>query len=349
MEFSRFGMIGLLVVALLSSGCQEEKRDSKAPAPSHHATPAGPVAVDPKSEFSAIQSVRVAKADEEPSGFTTPVPLSRESQEMTLVSIPITEAPTIDGRAEEAFWATAPSITTLDYSSQRPITLKSAYTQDMAFFLVTFPVEKPSETHKTWFWDTKEEVYREGPDREDVFVFKWSLSGNNVSLAVRDGELHRADIWFWKAHRSNPAGYADDKWQGISLEEGPESRLIPSPKHGKVYFRRSGDTGEPAFDEKFYFDYQGPQLEKYVYQQPTGSRGDIRAKGLWHDGQWTIELARKLNTGHDDDVVLTPGQVVLFAVSCYAIAYDTPHQAWSQPLYRTGDAFDRLFFSMAPR
>jgi hypothetical protein len=263
--------------------------------------------------------------------------------------MPVTAGPTIDGHADEPFWETAPAITTLDYSSQRPITLKSVYTTDAVFFLVTYPDGDPSETHKTWVWDAKEEIYREGPNREDVFIFKWSMSGNNIRLALRDAEPHRSDIWYWKACRTNPSGYADDKGQGMSLEPGPDARPIPSSKYGTLYFRRWGDTGEPPFEEKFFFDYQGKQRTKYVPKQPTESRADIRAKGVWHDGQWSIELARQLDTGHTDDVAFTPGGVYLFGVSCYEMAYDTVHQAWSQPLYRTGDVFDRLFFTMAPR
>jgi hypothetical protein len=265
------------------------------------------------------------------------------------VAMPVTEAPSIDGQATESFWATAPAITTHDYSSQRPITLKSVYTTDMVFFLVTYSDESPSETHKTWVWDPKEEIYREGPDREDVFIFKWSMVGNAVNLALREPEPHRADIWFWKAHRTNPAGYADDKWQGMLFEAGTSARKIHSPQHGTLYFWRQGDTGEPAFAEKFFFEYQGDMLEKYTHREPESSRGDVRAKGVWAEGQWTIEFGRQLNTGYDDDVVFTPGSAHLFGVSCYAMALDTPHDAWAQPLYRTGDVFDRLFFTMAPR
>jgi hypothetical protein len=277
------------------------------------------------------------------------VPPKRPPQEMTLASMPVTAGPTIDGHADEPFWATAPAIITLDFSSQRPITLKSVYTTDEVFFLVSFPDEDASETHKTWIWDAKEEIYREGPDREDVLIFKWSMVGNNVSLALRDAEPHRADIWFWKAVRTNPAGYADDKWQSISPEAGKDTRLISSPHHGNLYFLRQGDVGEAPWEEKFFFEYRGDKLTKYVPQQPTGSRADVRAKGVWSNGQWTIEFARKLNTGHDDDVAFTPGGAHLFGVSRYAMAFDTPHDVWSQPLYRTGDTFDRLFFTMAPR
>ncbi len=40
-----------------------------------------------------------------------------------------------------------------------------------------------------------------------------------------------------------------------------------------------------------------------------GSRDDIKGKGAWKDGRWTVEFARKLETGRDDDInfKVTPG------------------------------------------
>ena len=32
----------------------------------------------------------------------------------------------------------------------------------------------------------------------------------------------------------------------------------------------------------------------------------MRAKGAWADGRWTLELGRKLNTGHKDDTAFDP-------------------------------------------
>lgn len=273
----------------------------------------------------------------------------REPREMTLVSTPVPASPVIDGKADEEFWHAAPAITTLDFSSQRPITLRSAYGKSEVFFLVTFPEEIPHQTHKTWTWDPKEEVYREGHDREDVFVFKWSMSGNAVDMRLRAPVPHRADIWFWKAHRTDPAGYADDKMQAISAKSSAMARKIQSAKHGTLYFDRWGDEGKPPWDQHMFFEYKGPKVDQFSPRQPTGSRGDIRAKGQWLNGQWTIEFARKLVTGHNDDVAFAPGNSYLFAVACYAMAMDTPHQEWSRPLYRTGDTFDRLLLTFGPR
>jgi hypothetical protein len=320
---------------------------------------AGHAAEQPKTSGPAA-SVKTAALSEEDGGsgagqqiptdkFRDYVTPKREPREITLVSIPVADGPVLDGQANKPMWNEAPAITTLDYSSQRPITLRSVHAKGEIFFLVTFPEEHPQQTHKTWIWDAKEDVYREGPDREDVFVFKWSMSGNEVNLRLREPEPHRADIWFWKAHRTNPSGYADDKMQAISTKAGPTARKIQSSRHTALYFERWGDEGKAPWEQKVYFEHKGDKLDQFAPRQPTGSRGDVRAKGEWSKGQWTIELARKLKTGHDDDVVFTPGAVHLFAVACYAMALDTPHPEWSRPLYRTGDAFDRLLLSVAQR
>ena len=270
----------------------------------------------------------------------------RPPQEIQLKAHPVAVAPVIDGRADDAAWKAAPSITTLDYSSQRPINVKSVVTATDIFFLVTYPKDKPAETHKTWIWDPKERVYREGHDREDVFIFKWSMSGNDLELKLRDPEPHRADIWDWKAHRTNPSGYADDKWQGVSLKGGNDAKKIKDNGASALYLRRVGDAGTAAFDEKFFFEYKGDRAEKYVPQPPAGSRADVRAKGVWAKGQWTIEFARKLDTHHDDDQPFAPGGTYLFGVSLYEMAYGTPQPELSQPLYRTGDVFDRILLTI---
>lgn len=338
-------MIVALVCMVVIGGCQGESQPGRQET-SSTSTPAAPKPAGAATRQALRGPVNLPQQADELHDL---VPPKRPPQEITLVSVPVIEAPTIDGIGDETVWATAPVVTTLDYSSQREITLQSVYTGDMVFFLVTFPDKTASETHKTWVWDAKEDIYREGPDREDVFLFKWSMSGNAVSMVLREPEPHRADIWFWKAYRSNPAGYADDKWQAFTYEPSESARSIQSPKYGTLYFLRQGDTGEPAYEEKYYYEYQGDTISKYQPRQPTGSRGDVRAKGKWREGQWTIELSRKLDTGSDDDVQFVPGRAFLFGVACYAIAYDTPHGVWSQPLYRTGDVFDRLFFTMASR
>jgi hypothetical protein len=279
----------------------------------------------------------------QPGEFLTLVSPKRQPQDLELVSVPVRDVPTIDGYADERVWEAATAITTLDFSSQRQVTLKAVHTAEQIFILATYRDQAPSETHRSWGWDTKEEIYKQVNDREDVFVFKWSMVGNYVSLAFRDAELHRADIWYWKGRRTNPSGYADDKWQILSTEAHVKAKKIRVSTHGARYLRRLGDAGQSAYEEKLFFVYQGKVVPRFYIREPQGSRADVRAKGHWHAGEWTIEFSRRLDTGNPDDVALQPGGVYLFAISCYEMADDDVHPEWTQPLYKTGDAFDRLF------
>ncbi|MFQ5888094.1 MAG: ethylbenzene dehydrogenase-related protein, partial [Candidatus Hydrothermarchaeales archaeon] len=46
----------------------------------------------------------------------------------------------------------------------------------------------------------------------------------------------------------------------------------------------------------------GFKVPAYISEKPTGSARDISAKGIYYDKKWYLELKRKLQTGHDDDV-----------------------------------------------
>ena len=343
-------VFGPLVLGVLTlTGCNEAKIEPTAEVKAARPTSSASAPAAPAKKSGDDVDGGMAAPGQVVDTFRDYVPPKREPREMTLTSMPVAAAPVFDGRADEEIWQSAPMITTLDFSSQRPITLRSVYTKDEVFFLVTFPEAHPHETHKTWVWDTKEEIYREGPDREDVFVFKWSMSGNNVDMRLREPMPHNSDIWFWKAKRTNPSGYADDKGQFMSTKPSQMARKVQSAKYGTLYFDRPADQGKPPWEHKVYFEHKGDRLDQFGPGQPSGSRGDVRAKGVWAKGQWTIEFGRKLKTGHDDDLALVPGATHLFAVACYAMALDTPHQEWSRPLYRTGDAFDRLLLAFTPR
>ncbi len=113
-----------------------------------------------------------------------------------------------------------------------------------------------------------------------------------------------------------------------------------------LYLRRLADAGQSAYDQDIPFEYQGDYLAKFRPRPPEGSRADVRGKGRWQDGRWTVELQRKLDTGHDDDVVFAMGRDYLFAVGCSEMAYMRADPTLTQPLYGTGDAFDRLILAV---
>ncbi len=272
----------------------------------------------------------------------------RKSRNLGVISIPTESPPKIDGEVDDTVWQLAPLTTTLDGATQREIRLQSVHTGKDIYFLVRFADTAPSESHKTWGWDQEEGIYKRLPDREDSFVFKWSRSGNDVDLSFRNAEPHQADIWFWKARRTNPPGYADDKWQSLTIEK-PDSRslAVRSPRHGTLYLKRMGDKGKGSYAERLVFDYEGDLIHRYIQRPPKGSRGDVRAKGVWRDGFWSIEFARRLQTGNSDDQPFETGKTYLFGVSRHEMsAAPSPTLEWTQPLYKSGDPYDRLLLEI---
>ncbi len=331
-------VIGTLMIIL--TACDDSPRPSEA-------TPVRTDTADRAQAEPSAQPSPVAHPQRQPGEFLELVPPTRDPQQMILVCSPTDHPPTVDGKPDDAAWQRAPAITTLDYSSQRPITVQAVHTADEIFMMVTFPDAAPSETHKSWVWDPHERVYKMGDDREDVLVLKWSMVGNDVDLSFHDAEPHTADIWFWKACRTNPAGYLDDKSHVVVSDPSEEKKLpIPSKRYGQLYLQRNGDAGEPAYIEEVPSEYLGDVLGKYRPRPPEGSRADVRGKGVWDDGRWVIEIRRKLDTGHEDDLSMKVGGEYLFAVCCYEMAATGINHDWTQPLYRTGDAFDRLLLKI---
>jgi hypothetical protein len=73
--------------------------------------------------------------------------------EQSLVAIPVTAPPVIDGLTNDPAWKNAPVLTTFDKTNALPIIIKSVYTDKEIFFQVSFPDSDESRTHKSWVWD----------------------------------------------------------------------------------------------------------------------------------------------------------------------------------------------------
>jgi len=263
--------------------------------------------------------------------------------EQILHLIPAAEAPVIDGVASESVWQKAPVITTHDRVNNIPITLKGLYTAEEIFFLVRFPDPDESRSHKSWTWNKGREIYTVGHDREDIFVFKWNMEPQPVDLSIYSDDSYRADIWYWKACRTDRSGYADDKIHLLSPKQDRNATQVISGSGKTMYLLRSGDEGGSAYRVNLVSEFQGEIVPRFTIQQPTGSRSDVQAKGVWQNGEWTIEFRRKLVTGNQDDVQFTHGNKYLFGVSRYEIAGRKPNDKLSDPLYGTGDVNEILW------
>jgi hypothetical protein len=224
-----------------------------------------------------------------------------------LIAVQVKDAPIINGSVNDAAWKSAKSITVKDNRVDEEVTIKAVYTSDMIFFSVRFPDPEEDRLHKPWVWDKGLEVYKLGSQREDTFTFKWNMEGKEVDLSNYSDDQYTADVWYWKANRTDPVGYSDDKTHVLASTPGKKAKELVSKSGNKNYLMRIGDAGTSAQKKRLLTSYQGDVQDQYVTRKPAGSRADILARGVWKNGFWTIEFGRKLDTTHNDDIQFNPG------------------------------------------
>jgi hypothetical protein len=273
--------------------------------------------------------------------FLLTVP-ARGAQNLTVLKA--AQAPTIDGSGDDAAWGAAKSITVSDARNKDTVTLKAVVSGDMVYFLVSYPDAEENNLHKPWVWDKEMSVYKLGPQREDGFTFKWNMEPAEVDLSNFSDDSYTADVWYWKAGRTNPAGYADDKSHVLADEPGKKAKTMKTASGKTKYLMRIGDAGTPAQKKRLLTDYQGDVQDQYESQKPEGSRADVIAKGVWKDGSWTVEFGRKLETGNSDDVRLaaSPGSRYLFGVSIFGL-YGEDVDDSKAHLYGQGRLSEKLY------
>jgi len=173
-------------------------------------------------------------------------------------------------------------------------------------------------------------------------VVKWSMELIPIDLSISGDDPYRADIWYWKAYRTDHAGYADDKHQIYSDISLPKGQRLFSKNGNTFYLLRKGDQGQAAYKGSTPIGYQKDKLPGYILRNPSGSRADVHAKGKWNNGFWSVEFSRKLVTGHDDDIALDVTQNYRFGVSHYEIAGRKTDPHIEIPKFGSGEISEHL-------
>jgi hypothetical protein len=242
-----------------------------------------------------------------------------------LESAPVAVAPVIDGIGDDAVWAkaaTAP-VTVTEVVGEREgeesvVLVESVYTKTHVYFRVSWPDTSADTTHKTWVWNEDDGKYVKGEDREDVLALAFEHTGTfDTNMRVRHDATW--DAWYWKAARTNPTGYAMDKTHRYTKEkpEG-EAKEFRAQEGGMVWIARPQDAGGSATEQRSAPEKKGePRVPKYTAVIPSGSAADVRAKGVWQDGRWTVELSRKLSTGYADDTAFDVAKSYQFGVAVF--------------------------------
>jgi hypothetical protein len=158
---------------------------------------------------------------------------------------------------------------------------------------------------------------------EDRFAISFAMSGPFTADKI-DGSEFTADVWHWKANRSNVAGLAHDKFWRVSRTPFEGSREFRTPSGEAVHLARPSDAGDQLYKPVRHHMKQNEIMSGYdVNPAPQGSVADVRARGVWQAGRWYLELSRLLNTGHDDDSTIPAAGTIEIAVAVFdAVSYN---------------------------
>ena len=249
----------------------------------------------------------------------------REIRVPVVQCAPVEQGPTIDGDAADDAWMAARSqqfvlreVQPELHGAKLPVEVRAVYTAEHVYFLVTWPDSTKDDTHKTWVWNVETQQYEVGPDREDVVALAFPVSGP-FTANMLSGDEAVWDVWQWKAARTDPAGYAMDKRHVFTRTKPPgKAKVFVTAAGHDIWIARPEDSGTSPEGKRPAPDtHAGDRVAQYVPQAPSGSAADIRAKGRWHEGRWTVEFARARDTGHPDDVNLLPLRSVQFGLAIF--------------------------------
>lgn len=291
-------------------------------------------------------------------------------------------SPIIDGLIDDSAWIQAAQlqITTEAGVLEGPtVTLQALQKEDKIYFLVTWMDQSQTRSVRHHPWVFNGTTWTRSEEEEDRLALIFPMTSIPSFLPFSDkgclalchrarqmytnAEAEQADLWIWRAARSNPVGQADD-WI-LRSEHDPESggqkadtmetskikidgleanrqgyTINLQKQENKPLFTWSSDVhlvegevllvGDAApFNSKREYA-QGDSIPGYLIAPFTGSRGDIQAKGTYKDGRWVVEFCRALNTGHQDDIQFEAGKEYLFSLK----VFDGKEFAAAKKVYR---------------
>ena len=246
----------------------------------------------------------------------------------------ILKAPVIDGNDQD--WTdikavavrVAPAVNSdnKNHTGTIDVTIKAANDGENIYFLVQWPDDTKDDTHKVMIWNSDVEMYEAGNDLEDRLALGIDMGGDFTGCML-GGTEYKADIWHWKAFRSQTAGIAHDKMHIVSFQQMPMAKKHAS-RDGKkeVWIARPSDAGDKLYKSQRLIDKKADREPKYlVTPSPQGSIADVKTGAVWADSTWTLEIKRKLSTGHVDDVVFVPGEKYKASVAVFNHTGDDHH------------------------
>lgn len=249
---------------------------------------------------------------------------------LSLADDPVLEAaktaklPSIDGKADDEAWKAAKELVVPmgvpEEKAERKAKMKAVHDGDSICVLVSWADETKTDVHQVYSWGLADEKYlvQDDAEYEDALSLGFALEGtfNPDMLAAVEAKW---DLWHWGADRSK-GGYALDMWHVYTKNppEGMKAKQKTARDESRLFIARLLDAGSPPFQQLKPPAQKGAdKVPQFAPQKPSGSAGDVEARGVHADGTWTVEFKRKLKTGNADDVAIDPAKPLPFCVATF--------------------------------
>jgi len=239
-------------------------------------------------------------------------------------------APELDGNGND--WKGIPAVKVKLHKTHpnaktnvTTLSIKGGIYIDHVYFYAEWSDDSENITHKPWIWDQGQGKYTKGPQREDRFAMQFAMKGDFTTDWFSGNEF-KADMWHWKANRTNPLGLLHDKMTIVSRQKIVRAAKFKTRNGNDIYISRPADNGDKLYKTKRYRKYEKDVMPKYLLQKnPKGSVADVQAKALWYDGKWHLEIRRKLHTGHADDISFPNSGKVHAGIAIFNGSVDDDH------------------------
>jgi len=300
------------------------------------AWPKGPRTAEAEALLASLTPPPPPPAAPAPRAAEPERPAPEPAREWSLRVPLVTAAPEVDGSSQDAAWKKAPSLEVPMEGERGPRKVKVSMVHDGSslYLLAEWPDGTRDVDFQPWVWKPSDKSYVRDPRVDDGLAVLWYKGKPPASACMLDGQPHEGDTWHWRAGWSEISGLAEDGWIQVSQERLPKSTPYASRSGNvQVWIRRLQDEGEPGWKFFVPIEYAGDVVPSYKPQPASGSRGDVKAKGAWKDGRWTVEMARRFQTGHEDDLPFG-GKGVSYAVSFGAYDRGNMGDHTSSPVVR---------------
>ena len=166
-----------------------------------------------------------------------------ESANLTVMVQKLESAPTVDGNAEEWKQGKAVNIPMFGKLGNKEVSVKAGVFGDSVYFLWRWQDTTEDIQHKPYIWNNKLEKYEAGRKIEDRFAVTFAMEGD-FTFDWFSGQTFKADMWHWKAFRTNPIGIAHDKMTIITKEIHKGAFRATAKDNSYIYILRPSDKGE---------------------------------------------------------------------------------------------------------